>query len=99
MRSSTAATAATAGSSDTTAASDTTGAASDGTAAAGAVDLSADCPATVTILTDWNPEAEHGWIYQMVGDDYEIDKDAVAVRGSLVALVGAGLIALKALVH
>ncbi len=59
--------------------------ATDGSAAAGDVDLSGDCPETVVIQTDWNPEAEHGWIYQMIGDDYEIDVDAVAVRGSLVA--------------
>jgi len=85
--------------SDTTAATDTTEAptetsasggettagGSDATAAAGEIDLSADCPETVVIQTDWNPEAEHGWIYNMVGDDYEIDKDAVAVRGALVS--------------
>lgn len=61
--------------------------ASEGTGggAAGDVDLSGICPDTVVIQTDWNPEAEHGWVYQMVGDDYEIDKDAVAVRGPLVA--------------
>jgi hypothetical protein len=51
----------------------------------GAVDLSADCPATVIIQTDWYPEAEHGWIYEMVGDGYTIDKDAVSVTGPLVA--------------
>jgi hypothetical protein len=75
-----------------TASQDTTPAdtASEGTATGGSgaateVDLSGDCPETVVIQTDWNPEAEHGWIYQMIGDDYEIDVDAVAVRGSLVA--------------
>ena len=36
------------------------------------------------IQTDWYPEAEHGWIYQMVGDGYTIDKDAVSVTGPLV---------------
>jgi hypothetical protein len=70
---------------DTTMGGDTTTGGTDGTAAAGDVDLSPDCPETVVIQTDWNPEAEHGWIYNMVGDDYEIDKNAVAVRGSLVA--------------
>ena len=39
----------------------------------------------MTIQTDWNPEAEHGWIYEMVGDDPTIDKDGVLVRGPLVA--------------
>ena len=50
----------------------------------GAIDLSEACPSPVVIQTDWNPEAEHGWIYEMIGDDYEIDTDAVAVRGALV---------------
>jgi hypothetical protein len=47
--------------------------------------LAGICPEVVTIQTDWNPEAEHGWIYEMVGDDPTIDKDGVLVRGPLVA--------------
>ncbi|HUF99698.1 MAG TPA: hypothetical protein VMM60_16340 [Ilumatobacter sp.] len=47
--------------------------------------LAGVCPETVVIQTDWNPEAEHGWIYEMIGDGYEIDATAVAVRGPLVA--------------
>ena len=35
----------------------------------GSVDLSADCPSTVVIQTDWNPEAEHGHLYEMIKDD------------------------------
>jgi hypothetical protein len=50
-----------------------------------AASLADVCPSPVVIQTDWNPEAEHGWIYQMVGDGYEIDAGAVAVRGPLVA--------------
>ena len=46
--------------------------------------LAGICPDVVTIQTDWNPEAEHGWIYEMVGDDPTIDKDGVLVRGPLV---------------
>ena len=39
-----------------------------GTAATGeAVSLAGDCPETVVIQTDWMPEAEHGFLYQMVG--------------------------------
>ena len=70
----------------TTAATDTTAAATDTTAAGGAgVSLAGDCPETVVIQTDWNPEAEHGFLYQMVSpDDYEVDTAAVAVRGSLI---------------
>ncbi|MET0147016.1 MAG: ABC transporter substrate-binding protein [Ilumatobacteraceae bacterium] len=56
-----------------------------GSAAAGDVDLSADCPATVVLQTDWNPEAEHGWIYNMIGEGYTIDKDGVRVTGPLMA--------------
>jgi hypothetical protein len=48
-----------------------------------AVDLTA-CPETVAIQTDWFPEAEHGALYHLVGDDYSIDTDKKAVRGSLV---------------
>ena len=51
----------------------------------GAVDLSKDCPATVVIQTDWNPEAEHGFLYNLVGPGYEVDTDKVAVRGDLVS--------------
>jgi hypothetical protein len=37
------------------------------------------------IQTDWFPEAEHGALYQMVGDDYTIDTDNKVVKGSLIA--------------
>ena len=47
--------------------------------------LAGICPEVVTIQTDWNPEAEHGWIYEMVGDNATIDKAGVSVRGPLVA--------------
>ena len=43
------------------------------------------CPNPVVIQTDWFPEAEHGALYEMVGDDYTIDTDRKVVRGSLVA--------------
>jgi hypothetical protein len=51
----------------------------------GAVDLSGVCPATVVIQTDWNPEAEQGNLYQLIGPDPEIDRNANAVRGPLYA--------------
>lgn len=51
----------------------------------GAVDLSDVCPATVVMQTDWNPEAEHGHLYELVGEDYEIDTEMKAVRGPLMA--------------
>lgn len=49
------------------------------------VSLVGICPETVVFQTDWNPQAEHGWIYQLIGEDYEIDEGAVAVRGPLTA--------------
>jgi hypothetical protein len=43
------------------------------------------CPATVVIQTDWNPEAEHGFLYNLIGSDYTIDKAKVSVTGTLTA--------------
>jgi hypothetical protein len=53
--------------------------------AGGPLDLSAACPATVVMQQDWQPEAEHGAMYSLVGDDYTIDADNKSVTGSLVA--------------
>lgn len=49
----------------------------------GAVDLSGVCPATVVIQTDWNPQAEQGGLYQLLGPNPTIDADAKVVRGPL----------------
>lgn len=43
------------------------------------------CPSPVIIQTDWNPEAEHGALYEMVGDDYTLDAENFIVSGPLVA--------------
>ena len=52
----------------------------------GSVDLAAaGCPASVVIQTDWNPEAEHGHLYQMLGEDYTIDADNKLVSGPLMS--------------
>jgi hypothetical protein len=52
----------------------------------GAVDLSAaGCPADIKIQTDWNPEAEHGHLYALLGDTYEIDDANKTVTGPLMA--------------
>lgn len=56
--------------------------AAEGGEAAGGV-LAGICPETVAIQTDWNPEAEHGFLYEMFGDDAEIDAGAVKVSGTL----------------
>jgi hypothetical protein len=51
----------------------------------GSVDLSKDCPATIVIQTDWNPESEHGHLYQLLGTDYTVDADKKSVSGPLLA--------------
>jgi hypothetical protein len=52
------------------------------------VSLAGVCPETVVIQTDWNPEAEHGWLYEMIGDDATIDAGSGSVSGALVATGG-----------
>jgi hypothetical protein len=47
------------------------------------VDLSSVCPATVTIQTDWNPEADHGQLYSMLGPNPTVDADKKIVTGDL----------------
>ncbi len=49
----------------------------------GPVDLSTDCPAKVVIQTDWNPEAEHGHLYQLLGPDPQINAENKRVSGPL----------------
>ncbi|ALJ22186.1 DUF1806 family protein [Microbacterium sp. No. 7] len=52
----------------------------------GAVDLAAaGCPADIRIQTDWNPESEHGHLYALLGDDYEVDGQNKSVTGPLLA--------------
>ncbi|MFM7819773.1 MAG: ABC transporter substrate-binding protein [Actinomycetota bacterium] len=53
--------------------------------AAEAVSLAGVCPDTVTFQTDWNPESEHGFLYNMVGEGYEVDAAGVRVTGPLVS--------------
>lgn len=43
------------------------------------------CPETVVVQLDWEPEAEHGMIYQLLGSPYEVDTEFKRVRGPLVA--------------
>jgi hypothetical protein len=51
----------------------------------GAVDLASVCPDPIVIQTDWFPESEHGALYELVGEGYEVDTDQRVVRGPLVA--------------
>lgn len=49
------------------------------------VSLAGVCPDPVVIQLDWEPEAEHGGIYKLVGEGYEIDANAKKVVGPLMA--------------
>ena len=68
---------------DSSTAASTEGSGSSGSGAA--VSLKGVCPDTLVIQTDWNPEAEHGGIYEMIGDGYTVDADKKIVTGPLVA--------------
>ncbi|MGZ4522606.1 MAG: ABC transporter substrate-binding protein [Mycobacteriaceae bacterium] len=54
-------------------------------AAAGGVDLSGVCPSTIVVQTDWNPEADHGHLYEMLGPGYEVNAAQKSVSGDLVS--------------
>ncbi len=57
----------------------------DGGAVGGEGVLAEVCPATIVLQTDWNPEAEHGMLYELIGKTgYEIEAGAATVRGDLV---------------
>jgi hypothetical protein len=52
---------------------------------ASATGLADVCPATVVVQTDWHAEAEHGGLYQLLGEGYEIDANNGKVVGPLMA--------------
>ncbi|NQV05469.1 hypothetical protein HQ535_02880 [bacterium] len=47
--------------------------------------LAGKCPDPVVMQMDWEPEAEHGGLYEMVGDGYAIDTSVKRVTGPLMA--------------
>ena len=49
------------------------------------VDLAEYCPNPLVLQTDWFPEAEHGAVYEMIGEGYTVDADNMIVRGPLVS--------------
>ncbi|MFJ4220402.1 ABC transporter substrate-binding protein [Curtobacterium luteum] len=63
----------------------TTSAATAKAATGPAVDLSSVCPSTVVVQTDWNPEGDHGHLYEMLGPDPTIDAADKKVTGDLYA--------------
>lgn len=50
-----------------------------------ATGLAAVCPETVVVQLDWEPEAEHGMIYSLLGAGYTVDTDLKRAKGPLVA--------------
>ncbi|MBK9178141.1 MAG: ABC transporter substrate-binding protein [Acidimicrobiales bacterium] len=60
------------------------GAGDDGWSAARHGPLAGACPDPVVIQTEWNPEAEYGAVYQLVGPDPVVDAGAKLVRAPLV---------------
>lgn len=73
-----------AGCSSTDAAAPSTSAAGTTAEAGGPLDLAGVCPATVVMQQDWQPESEHGAMYNLVGDGYTVDTDKKTVTGPLV---------------
>jgi hypothetical protein len=47
-------------------------------------DLASVCPSPLVVQTDWFPEAEHGMLYELIGDDYTVDTGNKIVSGSMV---------------
>lgn len=47
--------------------------------------LAGHCPDPVVIQTDWEPEAEHGPIYQLVGPGYRVNDGTKSIEGPLVS--------------
>jgi hypothetical protein len=43
------------------------------------------CPDTIVVQKDWQPESEHGFLYNLVGRGYTFDTDKKRVTGPLVA--------------
>lgn len=73
-----------AGCSSTEAAAPSSSAAGTAAEAGGPLDLASVCPATVVMQQDWQPESEHGAMYNLVGDGYTVDTDKKTVTGPLV---------------
>lgn len=63
---------------------DTSGTEVDAASTDDSTNLRDQCPATVSIQTDWYPQAEHGGVYELLGDDYVVDAEEGVALGSLV---------------
>jgi hypothetical protein len=54
-------------------------------ASGGSLGLKGVCPDTIVIQKDWQPESEHGFLYNLVGSGYKVDTNKKRVTGPLVA--------------
>ncbi len=54
-------------------------------ASGGAQDLRGVCPDTVVVQKDWQPESEHGTLYNLVGPGYKLDTQSKKLVGPLVS--------------
>jgi hypothetical protein len=49
------------------------------------LNLKGSCPDTVVFQKDWQPESEHGFLYNLLGKGYKVDTNKKKVTGPLVA--------------
>ena len=49
-----------------------------------AAGLGGVCPSPLVLQTDWFPESEHGAMYELIGEGYEVDQNNGVVRGPMV---------------
>ena len=54
-------------------------------AAGGSQDLRGACPQTIVVQKDWQPESEHGALYNLLGPGYQVDTQKKKVVGPLVS--------------
>ena len=47
-------------------------------------ELAGVCPSPLVVQTDWFPESEHGALYELIGEGYEIDKNNGIIVGPMV---------------
>lgn len=47
--------------------------------------LAGICPETVVVQLQWQPQADMGALFEMLGDDYSVDSDKKSMTGTLVA--------------
>jgi len=49
------------------------------------LDLKGVCPNPIVVQKDWQPESEHGFLYNLLGDGYKVDTNKKKVQGPLIA--------------